>query len=67
MTRRVFDSGTLLEEWDDDALIHGSLDDHGVWQTRPYAEDEKPPDPPEVPDPLADGLDDLTVALLAAL
>lgn len=64
MSRRLkFDNGTLLEEWDDEALVHGELDDHGVWQTRLYAEDEKPPDPTPAPDPM----DDLTVALLAAL
>jgi len=66
MTRRVFDNGVLLEEWDDEALVHGELVD-GEWQTRPYAEDEKPPDPHVDASELDRGLDDLTVALLAAL
>lgn len=66
MTRRTFADGVLLEEWDNEALTHGELVD-GVWQTRPYTEDERPPDPPVPPDPLGRGLDELTVALLAAL
>lgn len=64
MSRRVFSDGALLEEWDDDALVHGELVD-GVWQTRPYTEDEKPQAP--VPDPFDQDLDDLTAAVLAAL
>lgn len=66
MSRRTFSEGTLLEEWDDEAFVHGELV-NGVWVTRPYTEDEKPPDPTPAPDPLGRGLDELTVALLAAL
>ena len=67
MSRRTFTSGVLVEEWDDAALVHGALAD-GVWTSRPYTAEEvaaATPTPP--PDPLGVDLDDLTVALLAAL
>lgn len=68
MTRRVFSDGVLLEEWDDEALVFGHLD-AGVWKTRPYTPEEVAAVAPTQPEPdrLEEGLDDLTVALLAAL
>lgn len=59
------DNGVLLEEWDDDAQVYGELAG-GKWVTRPYT----PGEIGSLPTPagtVQSDLDDLTVAILAAL
>jgi hypothetical protein len=64
VTRRTFDNGTLLEEWDDTALVHGALVD-GAWVTRIYTDEEAAAVTP-TPAPL-DEVDRLTADILVLL
>ena len=43
MGRRTYDGGSLVAEWDDDTRTHRWVDGDGVWQDRPYDEDEAAP------------------------
>lgn len=67
MTHRRLANGVLLEEWDDDARVHGEMRS-GAWVTRQYTSEEVAAIPTGAgPDPVQSDLDELTVALLQAL